>query len=287
MSEEKNKSEEELTIGNKQLANGPATEQTQPQTSNVEPQTTDMEVHQHSHTPRKKWTHYFWEFLMLFLAVTLGFFVENQREHMIENRREKEYITSLIRDVAMDIESLNQAIPNRERFIRFYDSLVMLLKYKNKSSMNDIYFYSRFLARIPQFNYHDRTIEQLKSSGNMRLVRVKEVADSITIYDSEVIKTVLYQQEFELQQRNSFFDNLIGKIFNAHVWNEMVDSVATISRPKANPDLITGDAALINDFIMKVVTLKTTYRVTIVRMEKAIQSARILIEYLKREYQMK
>ena len=28
-----------------------------------------MEVHAHSHTPRKKWTHYFCEFLMLFLAV--------------------------------------------------------------------------------------------------------------------------------------------------------------------------------------------------------------------------
>ena len=28
-----------------------------------------MEVHAHTHTPRKKWTHYFWEFLMLFLAV--------------------------------------------------------------------------------------------------------------------------------------------------------------------------------------------------------------------------
>ena len=28
-----------------------------------------MEVHAHSHTPGKKWTHYFWEFLMLFLAV--------------------------------------------------------------------------------------------------------------------------------------------------------------------------------------------------------------------------
>ena len=22
-----------------------------------------MEVHAHAHTPRKKWTHYFWEFL--------------------------------------------------------------------------------------------------------------------------------------------------------------------------------------------------------------------------------
>ncbi|MBC7873641.1 MAG: hypothetical protein H7Y01_06585 [Ferruginibacter sp.] len=28
-----------------------------------------MEVHAHTHTARKKWTHYFWEFIMLFLVV--------------------------------------------------------------------------------------------------------------------------------------------------------------------------------------------------------------------------
>ena len=62
----------------------------------------DMEIHNHSHTARKKWNHYFWEFLMLFLAVTLGFFVENQREHYIEHKREKAYIRSLIRDLKQD-----------------------------------------------------------------------------------------------------------------------------------------------------------------------------------------
>jgi hypothetical protein len=53
-----------------------------------------MEVHAHTHSAptsggaaRKKWTHYFWKFLMLFPAVTLGFFVENQREHYIEHQR--------------------------------------------------------------------------------------------------------------------------------------------------------------------------------------------------------
>ena len=36
-----------------------------------------MEILARSHTPRKKWTHYFWEFLMLFLAVFCGFLAEN------------------------------------------------------------------------------------------------------------------------------------------------------------------------------------------------------------------
>ena len=35
-----------------------------------------MEVHAHTHTARKKWTHYFWEFLMLFFAVFCGFLAE-------------------------------------------------------------------------------------------------------------------------------------------------------------------------------------------------------------------
>ncbi|TMI97340.1 MAG: hypothetical protein E6H08_02350, partial [Bacteroidetes bacterium] len=61
-----------------------------------------MEVHAHTHTPRKKWFHYFWEFFMLFLAVTLGFFVENQREHFIEDQREKKYAQSLYSDLKLD-----------------------------------------------------------------------------------------------------------------------------------------------------------------------------------------
>ena len=45
-----------------------------------------MEVHHHPHTSGKKWTHYFWEFLMLFLAVFCGFIAENFREHQIEKK---------------------------------------------------------------------------------------------------------------------------------------------------------------------------------------------------------
>jgi hypothetical protein len=51
-----------------------------------------MEVHHHAnHGDKKNWKSYFWEFLMLFLAVTLGFFVENQREHYIEHVRAKDF----------------------------------------------------------------------------------------------------------------------------------------------------------------------------------------------------
>jgi hypothetical protein len=45
-----------------------------------------MEVHHHGHHP-KKWKEYITEFIMLFAAVTLGFFAENIREHQVVNHR--------------------------------------------------------------------------------------------------------------------------------------------------------------------------------------------------------
>src|SRR5215510_14923389 len=84
-----------------------------------------MEVHHHSHTQRKKWTHYFWEFLMLFLAVTLGFFVENQREHYVERQRAKQYASLLYDDIKEDtvtakfqIQVLEFVNPRIDTFIR-------------------------------------------------------------------------------------------------------------------------------------------------------------------------
>jgi len=69
-----------------------------------------MEAHQHTHTPRKKWSHYFWEFLMLFLAVFCGFLAEYQLEHTIEKSREKQYIKSFAEDLAMDTIDLEERI---------------------------------------------------------------------------------------------------------------------------------------------------------------------------------
>src|SRR4026207_2095684 len=87
-----------------------------------------MEVHHHSHTPRKKWNHYFWEFLMMFLAVTLGFLVENQREHYIEHLRARQYARALIEDLKKDTAAFNTLRNDYNRNIQKVDSFRNILK---------------------------------------------------------------------------------------------------------------------------------------------------------------
>ena len=103
-----------------------------------------MEVHAHSHTPRKKWTHYFWEFLMLFLAVFCGFLAEYQLEHKIERDREKQYIQSLMNDLKTDVVNI-EVVQKQNLVVRqIGDSLFTLLSLPDYSnSTNSIYYLGR------------------------------------------------------------------------------------------------------------------------------------------------
>jgi len=148
-----------------------------------------MEVHAHTHTARKKWTHYFWEFLMLFLAVFAGFLAENQREHIIEHRREKNYIISLARDLEKDTADLHLLILLNKGQKKKYDSLLNLLKQADSfKEINLLYYYYVPTTSYFHFTATEGTIRQLENAGGLRLIRNQPAVDIIMAYYGTVKK---------------------------------------------------------------------------------------------------
>jgi hypothetical protein len=243
-----------------------------------------MEVHAHSHTQRTKWSHYFWEFFMLFFAVFCGMLAEYELEHIIEHQREKKYIRSLIKDIEMDISSFQRSFDTRKIQINYFDSLKNLMQNGYENRVHDVYFYARHITRNVPFQYHDRTIQQLKNSGNLRLIRNKDVADSITIYDNEDIKNSVLQYGSELELRRYVSYNLCGKIFDPYTWHDVTDSAGNIFRPAGNPRLITKDPILLSEFSFKIVQLKGTLAFTNRSIANTMKSAEALVALLKKEY---
>src|SRR6185369_4972696 len=132
----------------------------------------------------KKWTHYLWEFLMLFLAIFSGFLAENWREHMVEKQREKQFIISYIEDLKLDTANINNNLLLRNNKINELDSLLYSLNNGDPDSHSKmIYFWARRLTRTNRFLSSDRTIKQLKNSGGLRLIRNQAASDSIMAYD--------------------------------------------------------------------------------------------------------
>ena len=143
-----------------------------------------MEVHAHAHSERKKWTHYFWEFLMLFLAVFCGFLAENEREHIVEAHRAKEYAKSLLNDLKEDTVELQSGIGHLNFLISAIDSIVSSnSSIPVKSSVpGKFYYYSRLTSFYYPIDWNSSTLNQLVQSGNLRYFKNKELVNQINKY---------------------------------------------------------------------------------------------------------
>ena len=146
-----------------------------------------MEVHQHSHTPRKKFTHYLWEFLMLFLAVFCGFLAENWREHYAERERGRQYIRSFYDDLQVNLIILSRIIDYDKQKISSLNNMslcydTLMKNWKNTSCLVELI---NNASSFTTFSVTDGTMEQLKNAGGYRLLK-KEDRDSIILYDKDV-----------------------------------------------------------------------------------------------------
>ncbi len=244
-----------------------------------------MEVHAHSHTPRKKWTHYFWEFLMLFLAVFCGFLAEYQLEHKIEKEREKKYIRSFIEDLKSDTLFIARYLNNKDQKVKDYDSLIRYLNSIDPDQYgNRIYFFARQLTRGLSFMPADGTIKQLISSGGLRLIKNQQVSDSIMAYDQAIERILLTQsrQEDEI----AVIRLMMGKLMDPNILETMVDG-EIISPPSGNPALRTKTKEFILDFIYAVHQLKGSDRLNAVRLHRLKERAVGIMLFLKKEYNIK
>ena len=196
-----------------------------------------MEVHHHSHSSGKKWTHYFWEFFMLFLAVSAGFLVENQREHYVEHQRAKIYAANLYDELKKDTTQLNELSRNLKNVANKLDTFCVLVKEDHKQTVTNgmLYYYSSFVTNVEYFSSNNTTMEQLKSSGNLRIMGNK-LAYKISEYDR---KNRQLEKEYSLSKVEfSKMEDLHFKLFDIYISEKMFGGPNV--RPRDSALLLTN-----------------------------------------------
>ena len=211
-----------------------------------------MEVHAHSHTERKKWTHYFWEFLMLFLAVSLGFYAENLREGILHKKEVKTQLNSLLSDFQTDIALFDSLADRNTYSAEVADSLVELLHSGIKNT-TDIYFTARTIMANNGYGYsNSKSFDQLKSSGLLRYIKPKILLDSIgTNYAS--FQWLDNQTELMRLKMNEIYESNT-RLFESYVFQQMMKVRLTsfgggrtiIGKPSLPPTLLSDNTIDIN-----------------------------------------
>ena len=260
-----------------------------------------MEVHSHTHTPRKKWTHYLFEFLMLFFAVTLGFIVENQREHYVEHKRAKVFARLLVDDLSADISELNKAAKVLNKIIVAGDSLAQLLNTTEVKKVpgGKLYYYEYWSGWRWSIISRDATLQQLKSSGALRYIGDSSIIRKILSYEESIRVIYMLQNKYEPEKTQNW--NLVQRIFDQGYFN-ILDSIA----PRDSTTMHFGmENKELSDFLNTSFPLyayeknlmqelrnwaynsSRNYKVIVHDIAGAKEKALLAIEALKKEYDLK
>jgi hypothetical protein len=233
----------------------------------------NMEIHHPTggHNPRKL-KDYIFEFVMLFIAISAGFFMENFRESVVEHHKEKEYIASLIKDIEEDTASIKQILKHNQRQLKGIDSLLSTLENSAQDRyVNKLYKYTtQYLNTYNGFIPRDITITQLKNSGGLRLISRRYVSDSIVIYYS-TFDSYREQENYNLKS--------IQQILNLEC--AFLD-FSIIRDPKKK--LVINDTTKINEFYNLVVLFNSMIQLDNNWIQAYYKRGSSLLKYLKKEY---
>jgi hypothetical protein len=245
-----------------------------------------MEVHHHSHSKSNKWTHYFWEFLMLFLAVFLGFLTENQREHFIEHNREKQFLVSLKRDLELDTLQFDRLIQFRNQRLSNIDSLMIFFVTHEGSSIPGSRLKIIFsLFGHSAFYQNSGTMDQLKNSGGLRLIRKRIVVDSIDAYDQQIRRMGLrdkYETDY-IYETGLVYQRLFNGVQALKLFT---DSTFFHKKPNLETENIAFDKARLGEYLNRLISFRIIVQGNLSLQQSIKKKARNLIRLIKEEYHL-
>ncbi|MGZ4061287.1 MAG: hypothetical protein ACXVPU_19805, partial [Bacteroidia bacterium] len=227
-------------------------------------ETENMEVHHHHahHGEKKNWKSYIWEFVMLFLAVFCGFLAEYKLEHVIEHQQAKVYATNLYQELKKDTSGINNIIQDIKVTTGKLDSLCLLGTEKTKHNITNgmLYYYASYATSINLYSSDNTTIEQLKGSGNLRIMG-NNISQMINVYGKKLnsLETEygLTRPEFAKIEELYFriFDGYAIQVLSKEGSGQARDSVngnplIRDSVFKLNTPLINKDPAIIKYFFI-------------------------------------
>jgi hypothetical protein len=245
-----------------------------------------MEVHHHAHTARKKWTHYFWEFLMLFLAVFCGFLAELQLEHYIEHQREKQYMKSMLQDLQTDTATIKRVYNRALVQSGALDSLIELGNNHpmNEENISKLYMLHGRTTRFLNIRFEDRTSSQLKNAGGMRLIRNEPVGNAIRQYWNEIESLQRVRDRLEIAGEN--IADLSSRIFYHKIFIAGDGPLDPPKGIKQGATFINDDPKLLAEYINRIGTKSIRTRVYFQDLETTGQLAEDLIALIKKEYHL-
>ena len=254
-----------------------------------ETSTSNMEVHNHPHhvTHKKKWAEYLLEFFMLFLAVFLGFLVENYRETLVNKEKELHYLQNMVADLKADTADVNFAIYYQQLWNNHLDSALQIpVERLRDINTQDTFFYHflPYYTWMQPFIQNDNTITQLRAGG-FNLITNENTIDSINLLYN-FYKNVKFGVDFNIV---CYWDvvHKAQQLMNLPAPAAVIEDVIP-KRILENTEIFIGyDKPVIKQLYSMITNSEGTLVNTILTEKQYREKAERLLVYLQNKYHLK
>ena len=258
------------------------------ETINLNQESKNMEVHHHAHDPvathhKKNWKSYFWEFLMLFLAVFCGFLAEYQLEHLIEHQREKKYAALLYADLKSDTAGFNLLDSGMLKALTKFRTRVAILKNSKKLADSSFARIASELWAPVEIKYTSTTFNQMKTSGSLRYIRNDSLIAKLSTYYDRTIPDISRKFDFILEKLHTQIEPTFSEYFN--IFDNSTDSlkIKTLSANSYLNRSESSDMIIKNRLFLYFSGVAFTYKVPLKKIN--VQAAQLL-NLLEEEYHL-
>lgn len=253
------------------------------------PATKNTEAYQNY--KKKTWKNYFWEFFMLFLAVFCGFLAQWQLENILDQNREKEYISLLIKELEIDNEKINTVYNDTLRNNQIDNFINALTNIDNNpNNIKNAYLQVGNILTFNVMVFNRSTLSQLKSGGNMRLIRNRAVVDSIHLIDNSIEQIEKQLRSYEtLVLNNSVY---IGKIFDSRYFlkfrstTDYKGNFYDYIEQHPNIQYLNPDEKLRAEFSMIIAYQKSAFENYIFMLHEYQKLSKRVLLFIKKEYHL-
>lgn len=164
-----------------------------------------MEVHHHPHVEKKRFKEYFLEFIMIFLAVTLGFIAENIREHFSEQKAVHQYLQTFSQELIRNQNIMENEKTFFKQQLPLLDSLATIFyEARENQDLNKTISFFHETIHIYTPGIETAAYQQMVNAGGLKSIDNIALKDSLALYIDQIEKYKSFNQYLNNQTTNTF-----------------------------------------------------------------------------------
>jgi hypothetical protein len=136
---------------------------------------------------KEMWPAYLIEIIVIILGISITLALEEWRDNSRENHLEQIYLKNIQTDVETDLKTLELSITATQSLLQKGNDLLDIARASEMKSIapNQVYEDIRAILSRPNFISGDATFTELKSSGNLHLIRNIQLKNLLFAYYNE------------------------------------------------------------------------------------------------------